>query len=73
MCSTCRPADRLVVNALQFQQVQSGADGGQRIAQLVREHGEEFILASIGVAHCGVEGGILDGYAGASGDVFGQR
>jgi hypothetical protein len=39
----------------------------------VREHGEEFILASIGVAHCGVEGGILDGYAGASGDVFGQR
>ena len=66
------PRGRLAVAALHAQQVQAAADRGQRVAQLVGEHGEEFVLAAVGVLDLGIEPGILDGNGRPVGNVLGQ-
>ena len=44
------------------------ADGRQRVAQLVRQHGQEFVLAPVGLLHRRVEARVLHGDGGAAGD-----
>ena len=42
---------RIHFDGLHAQQLERAADRRQRIAQLVREHGQEFVLAPVGLAH----------------------
>ena len=48
------------------------ADRRQRVAQLVRQHGQELVLAAVALAQLGVEGRVVEGEGGASCQLLGK-
>jgi hypothetical protein len=65
--------ERLAILIATLQDGQGVLDGGERVAQLVREHGEKLVLAAVRFLRLAVEAGVLDGDRGPVGEVLGER
>ena len=66
------PEHAFLLEIEHLEQLGGGADGCQRVAQLVGEHRQELVLAPVVFLDVTVEPGILDGDGGAGGEVFDQ-
>ncbi len=67
-------AQRGCVRAVAPPQGAGGEDhGGQRVPELVPQHGEELVLALIGLLRLAVEPGVVDGQRGVPGQLLGEE
>ena len=64
---------RFVLEAEHLEDFDGAADRRQRVAQLVGEHRQEFVLAAVVFLDVAVEPGVVDGDGRAAGKVFGER
>jgi hypothetical protein len=66
MCRTWRPRTPR-------HELQRGQHRRERVAQLVREHGQELVLAAVGLLHLAEEARVVQRQPGAAAELLGHR
>ena len=56
-----------------LQELERGEHGRERVAQLVRQHGQELVLAPVRLLRLAVQAGVVEGEARAPAEVLGDR
>ncbi len=62
----------LAADTAQLHQLDAGQDGSQRVAQLVAEHGQKFVLAAVRLARLLVQARVVDRHGGAQAQLLGH-